>query len=386
MILPNTFISDSLEVYFSNQHSRWKYIYWVVLLFFTCILVALPITYVTVGITGNGLVRPMVERTEVKSEKSETIDSVFVVEGQYVKKGTPLLKLRTNDVNATLSFQQEMANNQQAQIKDLQLLVAGSTPRRFHSAVRKQEYLAFNRNKAGLKTAVEQSRCSYSRYKILFEKSLVSAEEYEKYAFDYENKQNELKAFVEKQYSLWQSDLNTLLVKADETGKALLQTRTDKNRYVLRSPVSGTLEQFSGIYPGSAVQAGQTLATISPSSRMTVEVYVSPKDIGFIHVGQRVNIQVEAFNYNEWGMLHAVVSQVSDDYVLVGGSAPHFRIRCELNTNYLSLRRTGIRGYLRKGMTVRAHFVVARRSLLNLLYDKMDNWLNPTQNVNSSKR
>ena len=35
------------------------------------------------------------------------------------------------------------------------------------------------------------------------------------------------------------------------------------------------------------------------------------------------------------------------------------------------------KGKLKKGMTLQAYFNVARRSLYQLLYDKIDNWLNP---------
>lgn len=55
-----------------------------------------------------------------------------------------------------------------------------------------------------------------------------------------------------------------------------------------------------------------------------------------------------------------------------------FRVKCQLDRNYLSLK-SGIKGFLKKGMTVRARFIVTNRSLLQLLYQKTDKWLNPTQ-------
>lgn len=56
---------------------------------------------------------------------------------------------------------------------------------------------------------------------------------------------------------------------------------------------------------------------------------------------------------------------------------PLFRVRCSLDQTYLELQN-GFRGDIKKGMTFQARFIVSRRSLFQLLYDKVDDWLNPT--------
>jgi HlyD family secretion protein len=40
--------------------------------------------------------------------------------------------------------------------------------------------------------------------------------------------------------------------------------------------------------------------------------------------------------------------------------------------------KNGFAGELKKGMTVQARFVVIKRSLWQLLFDKIDDWVNPT--------
>jgi membrane fusion protein, peptide pheromone/bacteriocin exporter len=54
-----------------------------------------------------------------------------------------------------------------------------------------------------------------------------------------------------------------------------------------------------------------------------------------------------------------------------------FNVRCTLNQSHLQLQN-GVKGEIRKGMTFQARFIVARRSLFQLLYDKADDWLNPS--------
>lgn len=49
-----------------------------------------------------------------------------------------------------------------------------------------------------------------------------------------------------------------------------------------------------------------------------------------------------------------------------------------MEKDYLTLKN-GIKGKLKKGMSVVAHFRITRRSLFDLLYQKIDDWINPAQ-------
>ena len=94
------------------------------------------------------------------------------------------------------------------------------------------------------------------------------------------------------------------------------------------------------------MQNGQTLATISPQSEIIAEIYANPKDIGYLSVGSKANIQVHTFNYNDWGMIPAKITEISSDYMITEGR-PYFRIRCELEKTYLQLKE-GRKGDLKK--------------------------------------
>ena len=49
-----------------------------------------------------------------------------------------------------------------------------------------------------------------------------------------------------------------------------------------------------------------------------------------------------------------------------------------MDRDYLQLKN-GRTDKLKKGMTVNAHFMITRRSLFDLLYQKMDDWVNPAR-------
>ncbi|MCB9425599.1 MAG: hypothetical protein H6584_01020 [Flavobacteriales bacterium] len=102
---------------------------------------------------------------------------------------------------------------------------------------------------------------------------------------------------------------------------------------------------------------------------------VSPSDIGFIAINQQVNLQVDAFNYNQWGLGKAVVVDIDRNLTLNEQQA-FFRVKCKLLKSDFSLKN-GYQAKIKKGMTLTARFMVVERSLWDLLFDKVDDWFNP---------
>lgn len=378
MLLPNEWIENSIETYIYQRTTKSQIIYWVVLLAVTATLAALPFIYVDISVQGNGIVRPVAEKAEVVSPITEFVDSVFVREGEQVCKGDTILRLRTNNSDHKISYQSSLLNDYQAHLADLTVLAKGDCPKVFRSAVRQQEYTYFNKRKKELETLLAQAEKEFERNKKLYEKEVISEEEYEGYYFKWQNQLNELSSLTQSQLSTWQSDLNSYRNNREEVNTALKQEMKSKEMYIVRSPVDGTIDQFSGIYRGSSIQAGQSLAVISPDSTLCLEIYVSPRDIGFMGIGMPVKTQVESFNYNEWGTIPGTVTEISSDFLTDKQGNIFYKVKCCMERDYLQLKN-GKRGELKKGMSVSAHFMVTRRSLFDLLYQSMDKWMNPKQ-------
>lgn len=383
MLLPNEWIENSIETYIYQHTTKSQVIYWVVLLAITATLVALPFIYVDISVQGSGVVRPIAEKAEITSSVTEIVDSVFVREGEQVKKGDVILRFKTANSDYKISYQISRLNDCSAQLMDLAYLAKGEKPNTFSSPVRQQEYIYFIRKKQELETALAQAEKEYMRNKTLFEKKVISEEEYDGYYFKLQNQRNELASLMQSQLSTWQADKNTYQNTYNEMNSSLKQEVKDKNLYIVRSPVAGTVDQFSGVYRGSSIQAGQTLAVISPDSTLCLEVYVTPRNIGFMSVGMPVKMQVESFNYNEWGTIPGKVKEISSDFLTDSQGNSFYKVKCEIERDYLQLKNGRV-GKLKKGMTVSAHFMVSRRSLFDLLYQKMDDWVNPRQYENET--
>lgn len=96
----------------------------------------------------------------------------------------------------------------------------------------------------------------------------------------------------------------------------LQKSETRRGLQVLRSPVSGTVQQLAVHTIGGVVQPAQALMMIVPDdSDLIVEAQVLNKDRGFVREGQTVRVKFEAFPFTDYGLIEGRVEQISRDAV-----------------------------------------------------------------------
>ena len=209
----------------------------------------------------------------------------------------------------------------------------------------------------------------------MFEDDVIPKMEYLRVENRYEVALSQVQFAKEQYHNKWQIEQNRLKLKNVDLKNSINQLEKEKKQYIIKAPVSGTISQFSGLQIGSFITMGQTIAFISPNEDLIVECYISPSDIGFIKEGQNIVFQLDAFNYNQWGLAHGKVKEISNDISVINEKVV-FRVRCSIEEQYLQLKN-GYKGYLRKGMTLTGRFYLTKRNLWQLLFDKVDNWMNP---------
>lgn len=373
------FTENTAEYYLYKNRIQTNIIYIITLATIIIIVVLLPFIYIDISISALGKIRPITEKASVTAFVTEIVDSVYVKEGDKLKKGDIILTQRFANKTNQQQYKNELINEINDKLKDLEHLVKGCVPTTFFSMSIREDYIHYLSQHRQIETILEQYKIEWERNKILFDKGLISESEYNKFYYQYVDKKNELVTLVHEQKKNWCNELYNLQKEQKEYLSTIKELKTDKKAYELRSPVSGSLDQFVGIYKGCIISAGQQIAIISPNGKLCIEVCISPHDIAFIKKGQDVRIQVDALNYNEWGTLHGIVKNISSDMFEDGNGNYYYKVKCILNQNYLTLRNTNHKAFIKKGMSVVAHFIVTKQSLFTLLYKNIDEWANPTQ-------
>lgn len=380
MLHPNHVIEHTTEAYLPQVSVRSQLIYTTVLLAIVAAIIALPFTYVDVSVQSVGVVRPIAEKNELRSLVTATVAEVLVKENDKVTINQPLVRFQTDVLDGKLRLNEAQQQEKEVFIRDLTHLVGASKSnllksQPLQSPLYRQQHAQFTFVASEQLITQTKRENELTTDRQLYADKVIAKRELEDKEFAYQSVHGQYLTTVEKQLSQWQADLTTHRLELTELQAQEKQLRKEKEWYSIQAPLAGTVGQFSGKYPGSSVQAGEVLGVISPDSNLVVECYVSPKDIGQLRTGMQARLQVDAFNYNQWGMLEGSISEVANDFFLLD-QQPVFKVKCRLKSNYLILPN-GYQGRLKKGMTVRARFVVTRRSLWQLLYDKADDWLNP---------
>jgi multidrug resistance efflux pump len=382
-LFPKEIIEFSSEQHFAQHSTASKAIYLTVLLFIICVLIALPFIQVDVSVQSAGIIRPSAAVNKVAAPVSGNVFSLSIVNNEPVKEGQELFTIASPLVEEQLIFHQKREEELAKIVSDLNLLIrsiqqsAFTLVDSFRTAVYKQSYHHFKQQVTEINNKYIATKRSFERDKQLYEAKVIALVEFENKRFELDQIAAGLKTLTEQQISQWQADLLRYQQETEELEGKMRQLLKEKEKYIVKAPMSGTIQNFSGIYPGSFIAANQAIAEISPDTSLIVESYISPRDIGLVYAGIPAKFQIDAFDYNQWGMVPGSIVEISNDIQLIEGK-PVFQIKCTLDKGFLQLKN-GYKGRLKKGMTVQSRFIVAERSLFQLLYDNVDDWLNPSQ-------
>lgn len=373
-IFPVEIQENSVHTLWVRRHTRTKIIYLVIILALIAILISLPFIYVDVSIQSRGTIRSVNENNAIQSAIYAEIEKIDVFENKPVAVGDTLVWLRTDELDEQIRRLEEKQDENRSFITDLDNLLTG-----FHSTIFTPKYKSeLSQYKAKLTEqdiSLQQAENEYNVSKALFEKGVEARFEHQQTESKYKAAKSQKGLVQQQQVNNWQAERTRLEYENRDLQSQLQQYQKRKKQYVLTAPVSGNIVQYNGIQSGNFIQTGQAIAQISTSDTLLVECYVSPIDIGYIEKGQKIQVQVDTYNYQQWGLLEGEVSEVLPDIIKVDNT-PSFRVRCVMNRNYLQLNN-GYKGYMKKGMTVTGRFFLTKRSLSHLLFDKIDNWMNP---------
>ncbi|PIB33888.1 secretion protein HlyD [Gaetbulibacter sp. 5U11] len=354
--------------------------YLLVVLVLISVLACLPIIRVDISSQSRGIVRAKQENVTLNTIVSGKITQLNLKNNQHVSVGDTLLTVTQDRLQNQKALNDSLYKTVSNLLKDTSFLLNNKTNYLITTAAR-EDWYTFKAKKQELQQRITQAQTNYNRYKTLYDKGVIAKAEFETHDYELKTAKQAKWLYIKQQTSQWENQKRDLEERLTNLSTTLENLNVEAENYVLTAPISGTLENVLGLQVGSFVNASQTLATLSPNSNLIVENTVTPTDIGLLHVGQEVKFQLDAFNYNQWGMLDGKIIEIDNNITLQDNTA-FFKVRCSLNTKSLQLKN-GYTTNVSKGMTLTTRFFITRRSLFDLVFDKVDDWFNPkiiTQN------
>ncbi|MGA5653182.1 HlyD family type I secretion periplasmic adaptor subunit [Rahnella contaminans] len=343
--------------------------------------------------TGTGKVIPSSHEQIVQSLEGGIVHTIDVQEGEVVERGQRLAQL---DRTKTESGVQESVARLHAALATAARLTAqiNNTPLTFPSELDdepelvKSETELYNSSRnslekqlSGLKQGVSLIRRELSMTTPLVKQGAASDVEVlrlQRQINEMESKATDL----ETQYNVRAGEE---LAKANaeiEAQRSVILGRKDSlNRLEFFSPVKGIVKNIDVNTVGGVIPPNGKLMTLVPiDDQMLVEAQISPRDVAFIHPGQKAKVKITAYDYSIYGSFDGEVTTISPDTIQdeVRRDVYYYRVNIKTHANYLENKHKE-KFYIFPGMIATVDIKTGNKSILDYL-------LKPLNKMNEAMR
>lgn len=132
----------------------------------------------------------------------------------------------------------------------------------------------------------------------------------------------------------------------------------------VRSPVRGTIKSLYANTVGGVVQPGKDIIEIVPSDdTLLLEVRINPKDIGFLHAGQKAEVKFTAYDFAVYGGLSGELEQTSADTIVDEKGNAFYIAKVRTDQAYVGEDKRPIL----PGMVAEVHILTGKRTVMQYL-------------------
>lgn len=378
IVFPKEILENSSEIYRYRFLKKSHVVYMILLISLIIAALVLPFVKIDLYTACPGMIRPRKEKNLITSPINGKIEDIRIVESAHVKKGDTLIKLDNKTVYSDLNLAEARVDSLECYISDLEYICVSKTIHTdsIQSALFLNQWEEYKQKLKAMKQKVRRFQVVFKRQLHLYDKGVISKVDMENARFELRKVKNELEYFKKRQKTSWLNELNQKRVDLNLVlSKVLSLTKKNKLHYIL-SPTTGHIQELKGLERNSFLYRGSAIAEISPQTDLMVECYVSPNDIGMLKKNQLVKFQIDAFDHNRWGSATGSIEIINQDVSNIN-DLPMFKVFCSINESALLLNKM-TQGNLQKGMTLKALFFINKRSVFDLLFDKLEDWYNPS--------
>ncbi|EPJ48889.1 MAG: HlyD family secretion protein [Osedax symbiont Rs1] len=143
----------------------------------------------------------------------------------------------------------------------------------------------------------------------------------------------------------------------------LIKVRDSRAKQVIYAPVAGRVQELMVNTIGGIVTEAQQLMLIVPIEQtLEAEVFLENKDIGFVFNGMSAEVKVHTFPFTKYGVIDAVISNVSTDATIDEKKGLIYRMQLKLAVNQIQVNNKMVN--LVPGMSVTAEVQIGERRII----------------------
>lgn len=303
--------------------------------------------------TGNGKVVPSSHEQVIQSLEGGIVHKLFVKEGDIVEQGQPLAQLDRTKTQYSVMESESRLNAALATAARLNAEV-NDTPLTFppeimnDSGLIKQETALYESRRASLTKGLAGLREGV----VLVQRELTMTQPLVKLGaasnvevLRLQRQKNDLQSKITEMQNQYYVKAREELAKANEeieAQRSVTRGREDSlTRLTFNAPVRGIVKDIDVTTVGGVIPPNGKLMTLVPlDDQMVIEAKIAPRDVAFIHPGQKAMVKITAYDYSIFGGLPGEVTMISPDTIQdeVKRDIFYYRVYIRTNSNHLENR------------------------------------------------
>jgi len=397
--------------------------FWTIVALIIITISWLIIGKVDVVVSARGMVIPDGEVKIIQPLDTGSIRQILVKEGDFVKAGQTLMEIDPSSTEPALESSKENQQNIQLEIKRLNAQANGrafSSSGTSESAATQNELYSssisslneqLKAKQEDLKSAEEEiksAQTEQANYRNLLNTSLeresrlkkvidiISKDEYTKEISNIQSYRTEIDKLKHKlqQLSYKKLQLNNEIAYTKQSFKSeTLKELADKQKQEVQikseveqiefknkkqsitSPVDGYVDKLLIHTIGGVVTPAEKLISITPSNTpLLIKATVLNQDIGFVKEKMPVQIKIDTFSFQKYGLLKGIVKNVSKSSIQDEKLGPVYEIYVTPIEQTLVVE--GKREKITPGMSLSAEVKVGKRRIIEFFIYPLIKYLN----------
>lgn len=155
-----------------------------------------------------------------------------------------------------------------------------------------------------------------------------------------------------------------------DTQNQLNRARAQLVQKFLYAPVDGVVSSLNVGNVGQVVQQGQTIAEVAPQTApLVLSASLPTSEAGFIKLGMPVQVKLDAFPYQDFGVVTGKVTSISPDTKKDEQQGAVYKVEVVLDRNYVNTNRQTIS--FKAGQTASADIIIRHRRIADVLLDPL---------------
>ena len=350
--------SDSGELGIQPSKSLAKTITWTLLGTSAGAFSFLALAKTDEVVVAKGLLHPIGDVRVVQIPMGGVLKEMLVTDGQRVNKEQILLRLdkEASEDKVRRSLQILRAKEAQLQLKQTEL----------------DRYLGLNDSRIEvLKQKIELNRAILDRIEKLALKGAAPEIQYLQQLDQVAELEGEYRSTLiirERQLAIFNQSIQELKGQLAGLKSDLTEANVNLRYKDVVSPVDGVIFDLKPTGPGFVAQSSEPVMKIVPFNALQAKINIKSSDIGFIQLNKPVDISIDSFPANDFGVIRGNVIRIGSDVLPPDKENQFYRYPSvvRLQSQKLVLK-SGKELPLQAGMSLTANIKLRKVSWLQLL-------------------